>query len=467
MAQRPNIIVLMADTVMRQALGCYGGVVKTPHLDALAGQAHRFEQLYQPANMCQPSRVTWMTGCLPSTTQVYHNGFGNNQRKQQTLLRALSQAGYRGGYLGLFHCWPGADRDGLDDWQWIDWMYDWNEHGKDWNVSADAGAAWKQRLHSMGIMAPEYHLRDYHHHAGHTDFPLAYHPAVRLADQALTCIRDFSRERPNLLWTSFWMPHEPWAPPREFLQLHALEAMPLSPSYREGLTGSTPRLGTAGPRATFLELAPDYELNLRRIYQAYAGCMALVDEQMGRIIAELKAQGLYDESLIVFCTDHGTTHGAHGWMYKGGSFMCDEVSRVPCMVKLPGQQTPTTITDIVSSADLYPTLLEHLGISHPQVDGESWSGLFAGLPRTNARAFTQHLAGATLGGEAVRSLRRGPYKFTLFSTPGVEELFDLTSDPSEQHNLVAELPQVRQELRAELVDFIARSPDQFVIPSAI
>ena len=77
----------MADTVMRAALGCYGGAIRTPHIDALAGHAHRFEQLYQPANMCQPSRVTWMTGCLPATTQVYVNGFGNNLRRQRTILR--------------------------------------------------------------------------------------------------------------------------------------------------------------------------------------------------------------------------------------------------------------------------------------------------------------------------------------------------------------------------------------------
>src|SRR3569833_3081726 len=115
MAQRPNVIVLMADTVRHDLLGCYGGRARTPHLDAMAADAWRFERLYQPANMSQPRRDTWMPGSLPSTTQVNRNESGSNRRLRPTLLRALADAGYRGGYLGLFHCWPEPDRDGLED----------------------------------------------------------------------------------------------------------------------------------------------------------------------------------------------------------------------------------------------------------------------------------------------------------------------------------------------------------------
>src|SRR3954465_2145095 len=124
MARRPHVIVLMADTVRRDLLGCYGGVAQTPHLDALAARSWRFDNPYPPPNMCQPSRVTWMTGCLPGTTQVYMNG-NHNRRLRPTLLRKLADAGYRGGYLGLFHCWREAERDGMDAWSMIDWNHDW------------------------------------------------------------------------------------------------------------------------------------------------------------------------------------------------------------------------------------------------------------------------------------------------------------------------------------------------------
>jgi len=467
MTSRPHVIFLMADTVTRQALSCYGGAGHTPNIDGLAQQAYRFERLYQPANMCQPSRVTWMTGCLPSRTQVYHNGFGNNARREKTLLRALAEAGYRGGYLGIFHCWSGADRDGLKPWGWIDWIHDSREEQHDWSVPHEETAAWQRTLAAMGITDPEEHLRDYRHLAGHTDFPIARHPAVRITDQAVECLADIRPGQPHALWVSYWMPHEPWAPPREFLEHYDLDAMPLPPSWREGLSGVAPRQGTVPIRESFLKLGPDIEANLRRVWRAYLGCMSLVDQQIGRILADLKRRGIYDDSLIVFLTDHGTTHGAHGWMHKGGSFMIDEVSRVPCLVKLPGQQHARTIPDIVASADLHPTVLDVLGIARDgsqRIDGASWSGLFAGKTRENARAFGQHLDGAQVGADAVRSLVRGNWKYNLHSVPGFDELYDLERDPHEQVSLVGEAAEKRREMRGELVDFIRSGSDRFVVP---
>jgi arylsulfatase A-like enzyme len=462
MAQRPHVIVLMADTVRHDLLGCYGGVARTPHLDALARRSHRFERLYQPATMCQPSRVTWMTGCLPATTQVYLNGFGNNRRLRPTLLRTLADAGYRGGYLGLFHCWQEPDRDGIDAWSMIDWMYDWMpEHGS-WQIDDAQWKRWLAHVDSLGITPVETQLKDFHHHAGWTDFPRERHPAVRLADRALECIDDVRAGQPHLLWTSFWMPHEPWAPPRELLDLYRLEDMPLPASWRDDLATRPEHQRALNNAAQFAQLGPDTEANLRRLWAAYAACMTLVDEQCGRIIAALERKGIYDDSLVIFMTDHGTTHGAHGWLYKGSSFMIDEVSRVPCLVKLPGQREARVIDDVVSSADLYPTVCEALGIAHGPVDGRSWSDVFAG-GRRDARAFGQHGDGSDTEAKSVRSLRRGRWKYNLYSAPGVDELYDLDADPHELRNIVRDCPSERSQLRAELVDAIRSSSDRFEV----
>ncbi|MBL8994935.1 MAG: sulfatase-like hydrolase/transferase, partial [Spirochaetia bacterium] len=369
------------DTVMRKALGSYGGFARTPNLDLFAGEASRFEQLYQPANMCQPSRVTWMTGCLPSTSQVYANGFGNNARKNLTLLKALSENGYRGGYLGLFHCWEGADRDGMDAWSWVDWIHDFLEGQQDWRPSAEQAESWKKQAAKLGIFQPEHHLQDFRQHAGYTDFPIEKHPAVRIADRALECIADMKSGTPHFLWTSFWMPHEPWAPPKKFWELYENAHLPLPDSWRDDLKSRPEHHRHLQNGDYFRQLGPNPEQGLLRVWRAYAGCMSLVDEQCGRILDDLKKRNLYDDSIVIFLTDHGTAHGAHGWLYKGGSYSIEEISRVPCLVKMPGQKEAKVISDIVSSADLFPTLMEYLGIGHDPVDGKSWADVLSGKPR--------------------------------------------------------------------------------------
>lgn len=461
MARQPHVIVLMADTVQRQALGCYGGFVRTPTIDALAGHATRFERLYQPANMCQPSRCTWMTGTLPSTHQVYCNG-ERFDRSQPTMLRRLADAGYRGGYLGLFHCWAQPDdRDGLDAWSWADWIHD---HEAILAIPDEAArnARWQAELERMGMTGPEYALRDFHHHAGHTDFPLARHPAVRIADQAIAAIDDIDPARPHALWVSFWMPHEPWAPPREYLDRYRPQDMPLPRSLHDDRATRPPHQRQGAGAEAAAMLGPDLEGNLRRVLAAYAGCMELVDTQCGRILDALRRRGLYEDSVVAFITDHGTTHGAHGWLYKGGAYALDEISHVPAILKTPGQRQPRVVPDVVSSADFAPTILGFAGVDAGAVDGRAWSDVLAGERRAGARAFCQHLRG---GPGAARSIRTGRWKYTLYGN-GADELYDLDADPDELRNVVADVPAERRALREELVASIRASTDTFEVPAA-
>jgi arylsulfatase A-like enzyme len=460
---RPHIVVLMADTVMRQALGCYGGVARTPHIDALAARSWRFERLYQPATMCQPSRVTWMTGCLPWTTRVWANSPGCNARRERTLLRALREHGYRGGYAGLFHCWEEHDRDGLDMLDWIDWYHDW--------IGPQPGGPDHERLlplfmahlERMGVQLPDGHLLDFRDHAGHTDFPLARHPAVRLADQGVAAVDAIDPAVPHLIWLSFWMPHEPWAPPRDHLERHRLADMPLSPTWNDDLAGRPAHLARLPNRQLVSAFGHDAPERLRRIWRAYAGCMSLVDDQVGRVIAALERRGLYDDALVVFTTDHGTTHGAHGMLYKSFSGMIDEISRIPLLLKLPGQRAARTVAQVASSADLHPTLLELLGIPCGRVDGSSWAPWLAGAEPGRTRAFGVHGDGTDAEAQSVRSLRVGAWKYNRYSAPETEELYNLDEDPHETDNRARACPAETAALGAELMEASRAAGDSFVL----
>jgi arylsulfatase len=464
---RPDLIVLMADTVRRDALGCYGSpFVRTPHIDALARESCVFERMYQPANMCQPSRITWLTGCYPSTHQVYYNGFGNYARRETTLLKLLSRAGFKGGYLGIFHCWLQLDRDGLDDWSWVDWVHDHPDFrvpgDTTWRITDAHQTAWRERARQMGIMLTEDHLVDFHHHAGHTEFPIANQVCSRLAERAIASIDDFAKDRPNALWASFWMPHEPWAPPAPWHEMYRREDVVLPANVHDDRS-------TRPVHHRDLELGPAFDElaagpgMLERAWAAYAGCMSFVDDRIGAIIAKLKSSGRYDDAIVVFMTDHGTAHGSHGWMYKNGSAMIDEISRVPCMIKLPKAAQARRVPDVVGSVDFMPTICEMMGISHDPVDGRSLVPLMRGGARTGARAFGQHNHGTDDRAESVRSLRTGRWKYSLYSQTGVDELYDMDEDPLELRNVAREAPRERDQLRAELVDFIRSSPDTFVV----
>ncbi len=466
-AKKSDLIVLMADTVRRDALGCYGSAIHTPHLDALARDSCVFERMYQPANMCQPSRISWLTGCYPSTHQVYENGFDNYARRETSLLKLLAGAGYRGGYLGIFHCWQQLDRDGLDDWSWVDWIHDVpTEHRIDqatWRLPEHHLAAWRERMTKQGVTLTEDGLVNFHDLAGHTEFPIERHIGSRLAERAMACIDDFASDRPNALWASFWMPHEPWAPPAPWHLRYRPDDIVLPGNVHDPCATRPAHHRTIDIARIFDQLTATGDALLRRALAAYAGCMSFTDDRIGAIITKLKQAGRYDDAIIVFTSDHGTANGAHGWMHKGHSFMIDEISRVPFMIKLPKSAQIHRVPDVVASVDFMPTICELLGLDRGRVDGRSLVDVLGGGTRTDARAFGQHQDGRDDTAESVRSLRTGRWKYNLYSQAGVEELYDMEADPLELHNIASEASRERDRLRSELVDFIRSSADTFVV----
>jgi arylsulfatase A-like enzyme len=466
MSAHPNVIVLMADTVMTSALGCYGApYIQTPNIDALARTATLFEQAYQPATMCQPSRISWMTGCYPSTHGIYLNTFKEYRRRERTILRAAHEAGYKGGYLGLFHCWQDLDRDGLDDWSWIDFIHDLpHPNNTSWDKNDEQYREYFAHIEPMGITWPDLHLKDFHDHAGYTDFPIERHPAVRLTDKAIACIDDFAAERPNMLWLSYWMPHEPWAPPAPWHRMYSPADVVLPGNLHDDRATRPPHHSANDNVRIFRELwQADDGQSYRRALAAYAGCMSFVDGQIGRVLDHLKKKSLYDDSLIVFLTDHGTANGAHGWMFKGGSFMIDEISRIPLIIKAPRQQAARRIGEIVSSVDFFPTIMQVTGIDRCRSDGRTLPGLGGAEMGDDAVALGQHGSGSDNRAESARMLRKGRWKYTMYSQAGVDELYDLSEDPLELRNLSAVAGPQRAALRAELIARSRAAGDPFIV----
>lgn len=446
----------MADTVMRSALSCYGSpFIKTPNIDSLSSHSYKFENLYQPANMCMPSRSSWWTGYYQNKHQVFRNGQVFD-RKVPTIFRALAEQNYYGGYLGLYHCWPGKEHDGLDNWSWLDYVedhpYDTYEEKK---KSLEAYAK------EHGFYQTDQYLKDFKAQAGFTDFPIEHHSMGRITDKAINCINDFQDERPNALWVSYWMPHEPFAPPAPYHDMYSPDDVQLPSNHHDDL-GSRPEHQRNPNFSNMIDIRD--ESDLKRVWAAYGGMMTFIDDQIGRIIQHLKERDLYDDSIIVFSTDHGTTMGAHGWMYKGQSYMLEEISHIPCLMKLPKQRERITVPDIVSNTDFTPTLLDLLDLPHEQCHGQSWQrDVFLGKPRENPYALGIYSGGPKEHDLDVRMLRKGDWKYNIYEKEGVEELYNITEDPLEMHNCAEDHPELCMASRAELKEILSKQEDNFHI----
>ena len=460
---KPNIIFLMTDTTLRQALSCYGSpFIRTPNIDSLCSRSCQFKNCYQPATLCMPSRSTWWTGLYQSTHKVYSNDDKFN-REIPTLFKYLSKQNYYGGYLGLFHCWPGEKHDGLDDWSWLDFVLD--HIGETYDIRLQ-GLREYAKKNDFTITEEDLHdfteenLRDFRNHAGYTDFPIERHITHRLTDKAIECIDDFQDDRPNALWVSYWMPHEPWAPPVPYNTLYSPEEVIL-PENIWDQRKSRPEHHNHPHVTQYADL--ENEGQLRRLWAAYAGMVSYVDDQIGRILSHLKEKNLYEDSMIVFSTDHGTTLGVHGWMYKGRSYMIEEISHIPCIVKLPNQSQPHQVNDIVSTADFTPTILDMLKLPHEHLHGRSWfQDVFKGKERENPYALGIHGKGDDHEALSVRMLRKEVWKYNVYSKEGVEELYNIKEDPYEMKNLAKENPELCGVLNEELKSLLHEQNDDFI-----
>jgi arylsulfatase A-like enzyme/Flp pilus assembly protein TadD len=185
----------------------------------------------------------------------------------------------------------------------------------------------------------------------------------------------------------------------------------------------------------------------------YDGEIAFADEQVGRLVRFLKEKGLYQNTVIVLAGDHGESLGEHGEKTHG-FFIYNSTLHVPLIVHLPGEPTPTTVSDPVSLIDIMPTVLAAIGLQAPStVQGRSLLPVMQGKPADHDRTLynESYLARIHFNWSELRGAENVRYHFIDAPKP---ELYDLTSDPGELHNLFADKKAVSEEMRAKLTGLI-------------
>lgn len=318
---RPNIVVILADDMGFSDLGCYGGEIRTPNLDALAKNGLRFTQFYNTARCC-PTRASLLTGLYPHQAGIGHmmgdrglEGYrGNLNRNCATIAEVLKPAGYRSYAVGKWHVTPGNDpKSEADRRNWplqrgFDRYYG-TIHGA--GSYFDPSSLVRDNTLITVANDPEYRPKEYYY----TD---------AIADHAARFIREHAREnraQPFFLYTAFTAAHWP---------LHAKESdiAKYRGRYDRGFElvsaarwAKQKKLGlveAAWGQAPLAESWADvknkaFESRCMEVYAAQVDCL---DQGVGRIVAELKAQGQFENTLILYLQDNGGCAEAIG---RGGS----------------------------------------------------------------------------------------------------------------------------------------------------
>ena len=435
-AQRPpNIIFILADDLGVGELGCFGqSRIRTPHIDRLAQQGMRFTQAYSPSPVCAPTRGSLLTGLhlghahVRDNMEVKPEGQHPLPPETVTIAKLLKQRGYATACIGKWGLGP-VGSTGEPARQGFDYFFGHNCQRVAHNLYAPHMWRNDERIvlegNEPGNLVGQHYTPDL------------------MADDAIQWLRSHAHQ-PFFLYFATPLPHL------------ALQAPERAVAGYRGKWDDPPYDGSRGylpnetPRAT------------------YAAMVTRIDDYVGRIMSELQALGIDQNTIVFFTSDNGPTfdvggadsdffdstqgrRGRKGELYEGGI-------RVPLIVRWPGRIAPGTVSDHLTALyDFFPTAAELAGVTPPPNDGINLVPLLTGKREQpqHAQLYWEH---HSRGGW--QAIRRGNWKALRVGlhqdSDAPLQLFDLAADPNETTDLSRQHPQVAAELAALMTE--ARIP---------
>jgi uncharacterized sulfatase len=434
-----NVLFIAVDD-MNTDLGCYGHpLVKSPNIDRLARMGVRFDRAYCQFPLCSPSRSSLMTGLRPDATRVYNLSyhFRTGLPEVVTLSQTFMNNAYYAARVGkIYHYGNPGDigTSGLDDAP--SWNHVVNPAGRDKTVLETDIINYtpKRGLGSAMSFLSDKEGRD----EEHTDGKVAIE-AVKLLEQ--------HKDKPFFLAAGFYKPHTPYVAPKKYFDLYPMDKIQLPQEPADHLKSvPKPALASTQPWPNFGVTGDQ----ARECKQAYYAAISFVDAQIGKLLEAMDRLKLWDNTVVVFWSDHGYHLGEHGLWMKQSLF--DESSRVPMVIVAPGakgngKSSPRT----VELLDLYPTLADLSGLTPPKdLAGASLRPLLDDPAKAWDRAaFTQVQRGANPG-YAVTT-ERWRYIEWDDGKQGVQ-LYDRETDPHEYVNVASDPghEKVVEELKARM-----------------
>ena len=449
--ERPNIVFIMSDDHASHAMSCYGSKInETPNLDRIAEGGMRFDNCFCTNSICTPSRAAILTG-----TYNHINGVTTLASKidgrQVTFPKLLQAAGYQTAMVGKWHLGHGGDADptGFDYW----------------NVLPGQGLYHDPEMIDMGERGV---IEGYA-----TDI---------ITDISLDWLRDRDPDRPFFLMCHHKAPHRPWDPDDKHADMYEDEDVPEPETLFDDYANRAAAAEAAKMRVSRdmtdrdlkvpvpegLSADDETRWKYQRYIKDYLRCVASIDDNVGRMLDYLDAEGLADDTIVVYTSDQGFFLGDHGWYDK--RFMYEESLRMPFVIRYPGKiEAGSVSADMLLNVDFAQTFLDYAGVdeddrmqgttARPVLEGHTPDGWRTAMYYRYWMHLAHHHVYAHYG---VRTLQHKLiyYYADGMGTPGSGEetmepeweLFDLERDPLELHSVYDDpaYADVVSRLKAEL-----------------
>jgi arylsulfatase A-like enzyme len=444
----PNILIIMTDQQRPDLMPRESyPLPTTPFIDSLARQGTWFNKAYTAAPASAPARVSMLTGRFPSATHVRSNHNIADAYYTKDLFDVAREQGYKTALIGKNHSHLSAGK--------VDYWREYNHLGQN---SGDKNER----------------ARKFDDFLGTTSFYACLEPSpygleaqlpYRMTDDASAWIHSLSG-RPFLMWFSIPEPHNPYQTCEPYYSMFPPESLPALRSSAK----DRPQKGAEYELlAEMMESGHEgYQKNLPRLRSIYHGMLRLIDDQIERLVGEMKRLGAYDNTIIIFVSDHGDYAGEYGLMKKGVG-LDDAITRIPMQWTGPGIIKSSLPHDAhVSITDIFPTLCEAIqapvpfgvqgrslwpllqGKNYPatEFDGVMAEDGYGGMYYTKEDGtdyFTEGAAGKKPGlffdelntwtqSGTMHMLRSGNWKL-VYDMDGNGRLYDLSNDPAELNNL--------------------------------
>jgi arylsulfatase A-like enzyme len=468
-AERPNIVFIMTDDHAAHAISAYGSVVnQTPHLDRIAKDGMRFDRCFVVNSICTPSRAAILTGKYSHLNGV--PVFNRFDGAQPTVAKHLQAAGYHTIMVGKWHL--GSDPTGFDRWIVLP--------GQGRYVDPEF-------LVTEGKKVIKGYATDV------------------ITDLAMEHVKNRPREKPFFLMLHHKAPHREWTPNEQHRKMFEGKTIPEPATLRDDYATRTDALREnqqrvfddltrrdlkleppaelrGPPRNQWLNAKPSEvetmmdgqkkilrgeELNkwkYQRYMQDYLACVQSVDDNVGRFLDWLDANGLRENTMVIYTSDQGFFLGDHGMYDK--RFMYEESLRMPFLVRWPGVIQPGSVQEAMAiNTDFAPTFMDAAGLQVPtEMQGRSLVPLFKGEKPADWRKSFYYRYYHDPGHHNTRAhlgVRTETHKLIHYWKKDQWELFDLRNDPKELKNIyndpaqkevVTKLKEELRRLKNELKD---------------
>lgn len=473
---KPHVVIIMADQLRADVLG--KGF--TPQIDSIAEQGVSFQRAYSACPLCVPARGAFFTGTYPN-----HNGslinpwepadeeYGDVKAGIETLYELMENE-WDSIHSGKQHLFTegGKLEDRPDSGtKWYSTEKSYKQFLAENHVKMPGGPKFRMRVPEM-VNGQVTRVSSYSNaNTGCYEAGEEFYFDRYFTKKALQGLRERNTEKPLLLNAMFLAPHpplqipQPWYGKIEETDFQMPENVGVfypqqSPLQMYNLTG------IVGAR---------YDRNQwKESWRVYLGLVSMLDDCVGQILDELKAQGIYEDSLIIFTSDHGEMLGSHGLFQK--MCMYEESEKVPLFIKFPKSGMPKgvtpgmTIDQVVSHVDVMPTLCDYLGI-HPEnpMDGTSLLPLLSGnCEEKEGIAYSQYDGNGSRS-NFQRCIIKGPYKLIvdMFQEEVYYELYHVLNDTQEKENLIfdPQYDQIAREMMTLLAAHMMETGDMLAMPA--